>query len=157
MNNEGEGQDKKISRRYFFSLVGWGSLGATCVGATVETVRFFFPNVLYEPPSTFKVGLPGDYPTDTVTYKDEKKLFIIRDKIGLFTMSAVCTHLGCTVLREGPGFHCPCHGATFDGDGVVTRGPARRPLPRFRVVLTENGELLVDTAEVVGLDYRLKV
>lgn len=157
MNKQTEGQNKEISRRSFFLLVGWSSLMATVMGAIVETVRFFFPNVLYEPPTTFRIGKPEDYPEDTITYNDKKKLFIFRDESGFFTISAVCTHLGCTVKREGDSFHCPCHGATFDSNGLVTKGPALRPLPRFSINLTANGELQVDTANKVDLDYRFKV
>ena len=43
--------------------------------------------------------------------------------------SAVCTHAGCT-LAEVVGTHinCPCHGSSFNLDGTVARGPAKRPL-----------------------------
>ncbi|MEV3982733.1 Rieske 2Fe-2S domain-containing protein [Nonomuraea sp. NPDC049758] len=42
--------------------------------------------------------------------------------------NARCTHQGCPVSYVGPGFRCPCHGSTFDGNGQVTGGPARAPL-----------------------------
>ncbi len=157
MNDKKEEQNNRISRRHFFSLVGWSSITLTGAGAAVETVRFFFPNVLYEPPTTIKVGIPADYPKGTVIYNDEKKLYIVRDETGFFAMSAVCTHLGCTVLKDAQNFLCPCHGAVFDKNGLVTKGPAKSPLPRFRIVLTEGGVLQVDIADVVDRNYRLKV
>ncbi|WAL62481.1 FAD-dependent oxidoreductase [Thermocoleostomius sinensis] len=49
-------------------------------------------------------------------------------------LSLTCTHQGCTVQPQADGsFHCPCHGAVFDADGRVQRGPAKRDLARFRI------------------------
>ncbi|MBD1999549.1 FAD-dependent oxidoreductase [Leptolyngbya sp. FACHB-541] len=50
-------------------------------------------------------------------------------------VSLSCTHQGCTVHEEEDGaFHCPCHGAMYDAQGRVQRGPAQRDLPRFQVI-----------------------
>ena len=53
----------KVTRRGLFSAVGLGWLAFT--GATaatlIGTVRFLFPNVLFEPPLQFKVGSPSEY------------------------------------------------------------------------------------------------
>jgi isorenieratene synthase len=50
-------------------------------------------------------------------------------------ISLTCTHQGCTVHPNEKGeFHCPCHGAVFDAEGRVIQGPAKRDLPRFKVV-----------------------
>jgi thiosulfate dehydrogenase [quinone] large subunit len=45
--------------------------------------------------------------------------------------NATCSHQGCPVSYVGPGFHCPCHGATYDENGQVTGGPAPAPLARI--------------------------
>ena len=50
---------------------------------------------------------------------------------------ATCTHQGCPVSFVGPGFRCPCHGATYDADGQVTGGPATRPLTRIPVKVVD--------------------
>lgn len=61
---------------------------------------------------------------------------------GKEAISLTCTHQGCTVKREDDGkFHCPCHGAIFDAQGRVVAGPARRDLPRFKVVERQQDEL----------------
>ena len=50
-------------------------------------------------------------------------------------ISLTCTHQGCTVqLADDDMFHCPCHGAMFDREGRVVKGPAIRNLPRFQVL-----------------------
>ncbi len=49
-------------------------------------------------------------------------------------LSAVCTHQGCTVVREAEDLSCPCHGSRFAvADGAVLQGPAEEPLPRVDV------------------------
>jgi glycine/D-amino acid oxidase-like deaminating enzyme/nitrite reductase/ring-hydroxylating ferredoxin subunit len=62
-----------------------------------------------------------------------KKLAAYRDEQGtLKTLSAVCTHMACTV-RWNPAersWDCPCHGARFDVDGEVLNGPAIQPLAK---------------------------
>lgn len=48
-------------------------------------------------------------------------------------VSAVCTHLGC-VVNWNPGeksWDCPCHGARFDPDGKLLRGPAIEDLEKL--------------------------
>lgn len=55
-------------------------------------------------------------------YRDENDL--------LHSLSAVCTHLGCTVQWNGPekSFDCPCHGSRFSYAGKVVAGPANDDL-----------------------------
>jgi len=44
-------------------------------------------------------------------------------KVVCFT--AICTHMGCTVLPAGAELHCPCHGSKYDAfTGKVLNGPA---------------------------------
>lgn len=47
-----------------------------------------------------------------------------------YTLSAACTHLGCTVRFNAleRSWDCPCHGSRFAIDGRVLEGPAVRPL-----------------------------
>jgi len=49
---------------------------------------------------------------------------------------AACPHAGTTVNYQGSGFNCPNHGAQFNSDGKVTKGPANSDLKRFTVVVT---------------------
>lgn len=51
---------------------------------------------------------------------------------GVHAVSAICTHLGCTVgfNRGERTWDCPCHGSRFDVDGKVIQGPATEDLPQ---------------------------
>jgi len=74
----------------------------------------------------------------------ELGFFIVRRGPDLFALSAVCTHRKCKLHAEpDKTFYCPCHGSTFDANGHVTTGPARRDLPVLAASIDENGRLLV--------------
>ncbi len=66
--------------------------------------------------------------------------YVMQPAAGTFVAcSAVCTHQGCIVNFDKASdiFHCPCHGAEFDGtSGAVTRGPAHRDLEKFTVTVS---------------------
>ncbi len=59
-------------------------------------------------------------------------------------LSPICTHLACTVNIEGPRLVCPCHGSTYDREGLVLKGPAQRPLKRLASSVTSDGVLEID-------------
>ncbi len=149
-----------FSRRHFLELLGIGAVGATALGSLVLGAKYLSPNVVKEPPTRFKIGLPENYPPGSVTVNKEQKVFIVRAKEGYFyALSAVCTHLGCIAnwkAEEGI-VACPCHGSKFDRDGNVIAGPAPRPLPRFAMSLDDQGTLVVDKSIVVGEESILKV
>lgn len=43
-----------------------------------------------------------------------------------------CTHQENQLNTTGNGYTCSLHGSTFDKEGKVTKGPAERPLERYR-------------------------
>ncbi len=63
----------------------------------------------------------------------DRKVAVYRDANGnVTTLSARCTHLGCTVKWSAADqtWACPCHGSRFAPTGEVVNGPADRPLER---------------------------
>jgi Rieske Fe-S protein len=49
----------------------------------------------------------------------------------------VCTHNGC--MPAAPNAEgilaCPCHGAKFNADGTVNKGPAKKPLAGIKIAV----------------------
>ena len=142
-----------VSRRAFFQLsLGWLA-GLFAFGASaVAAVRFLVPNVLFEPSEEFKAGKPDDYLDGSITFLEDERVFLIRKGNTFRCLSAVCTHLGCTVNRADHGYHCPCHGSVFDDQGTVKGGPAPRPLTWFLVTLSKDGRLLIDKNQPIAPD-----
>src|SRR5215217_6414205 len=68
---------------------------------------------------------------------------------GLVAFSAICTHLGCSVIaqpNEDGHIICPCHGSMFDptDNAKVLRGPAGRALPGLPIAIGANGAVAAD-------------
>jgi cytochrome b6-f complex iron-sulfur subunit len=146
------------ARRRFLFGAGVGSVVAGVLGFLGATARYLFPNVLYEPPSRFPVGLPQDFPPGSATFLPEDRLFIFNGSEGFYAISSICTHLGCNVRYEAnhERFACPCHGSVFDSLGRVVHGPAPRPLRWFGLSLSSRGELVVDEQRLEDATYRFK-
>lgn len=140
------------SRRDFFGRLGWGGFSVFTGLSLLAFVRSAFPRVLFTPPSSFKAGLPSEYTIGEVSerFKQEQRVWIIREADGFYALFAKCTHLGCTPrwLKVEEKFKCPCHGSGFRKTGINFEGPAPRPLERFRIFLAEDGQLVVDKSVV---------
>ncbi len=139
-----------VKRRKFFALViiGWSVFFGAVAGFLTLMVRFMFPNVLFEPEMTFKVGYPDDYKIRQVDtrWKAKYGIWIVRNEEYIYALSTVCTHLGCTPnwLENERKFKCPCHGSGYKISGINFEGPAPRPLERFRIALAEDGQIRID-------------
>lgn len=73
-----------------------------------------------------------------------------RDAGGFYAMLGVCPHQGCAVNAPvGGTIACPCHGARFDANGTVTRGPARTSLTHREVTVCD-GVVYLGTATVAA-------
>lgn len=148
----------EMTRRSFISLLGWAWIAFTAatMGALSTVLRFFFPNVTFEPPLKFKAGFPDTYSVGVdERYKETHRVWIVRNTQGFYALSTICTHLGCTPnwLQADQKFKCPCHGSGFYVTGINFEGPAPRPLPRFNIVLADDGQIQID--EAVQYQYEL--
>jgi cytochrome b6-f complex iron-sulfur subunit len=155
------------TRRSFFASVnakivgsslalGFASLAVTHVLWALGLARFMFPNILTEPPTRFKVGFPDVLGLGQVDerFKAQFGVWIVKAEYEgqpqIFAIKSVCTHLGCTPnwLEAEQKFKCPCHGSGFYKDGVNFEGPAPRPLERYAIRVSDDGQLEVDKSRV---------
>ena len=162
-------QEEQLDRREFFSWfwIGWISFSMAIGGLLSLFGRFLFPNVLFEKPSTFRAGKIEDYQMGVdERFKDSQSVWIVKDDEGIFALSTVCTHLGCTPNWQtgDKKFKCPCHGSGYRISGLNFEGPAPRPLERFFIALDENGFIMVDKSKAIRqshewgkADFRLKI
>lgn len=150
MSNGGD----KPTRR---SLLKAAAAGGAVVGVMTHALawaRSLVPNVLYEPPTRRRLGPPDRFP-DGKTYLPDEKIFVVRGEGRIRALSAICTHLGCTVGSTKEGYHCPCHGSTFSADGGTIGGPAPRALPWHPVEIGGGGMLIVDLGKEVDAEVAL--
>ena len=146
-----------MPRRSFLSwmTLAWTAFTASMLAAATATTRFMFPNVLFEPPPTFKAGYPNEIQVGQVDerFKQKNAVWLVRTAFddwaksaGIYALSTVCTHLGCTPnwLEAEQKFKCPCHGSGYYKSGVNFEGPTPRPLERFAISLADDGQILVD-------------
>ena len=70
---------------------------------------------------------------------------------GLMAIWQKCVHLGCRVpeCASSQGFECPCHGSKYNYHGEYDSGPAPRNLDRFALEVDSQGNLIIDTGNVL--------
>jgi len=146
---DGDSDDSQsiARRRRFVMAAVLGSLGVNLL----MFLRFFFPRALYEPKTKFKIGYPGDFGFGVDTkFQNQFRIWVVRNTEGIFVISAVCTHLGCTPdwKPSENKFKCPCHGSGYDPEGVNFEGPAPRPMDRAHVALAPDGQIEVDLSKL---------
>ncbi len=157
IQGSGEKRNKnELQRRDFMLLVvGWvGTLGSM-IAASTAAVRGLVPNLLDEPSQRYRAAKPDQYLDGVSNFIEEIRVFIQRKGNGYRAVSAVCTHLGCTVNQDSKGsgnFRCPCHGSVFAEDGTVLEGPAPEPLPTYSVSTARDGRLIIDRGQKVPSD-----
>ncbi len=144
----------EMNRREFLSWfwLGWITFTVAVSAITGLCVRFLFPNVLFEKPSAFRAGSPTEFNLGVdERFKDSQSVWIVRFPEGIFALSTVCTHLGCTpnwLPGEGK-FKCPCHGSGYRPTGLNFEGPAPRPLERFAISVDDTGTIIVDKSKAI--------
>jgi len=148
-----------ISRRRWIGSVGAASLAGALGGCGGDIAI-----------TLVDVGPPEQWQTTRWRLFEGPRVIMARDERGLFAMSAVCPHQGCTVSPvEGPAcvppedgatsttptLCCACHGSTFDGDGLGLTGQAARArLQHWRVVVSA-GRVVVHVGDPVASNARV--
>ncbi len=131
-----------ISRRGFlgtlFAVAAVLGIGRSSLGYAAGSSEKWIP-----------AGKSTDYVVGQTKLIKEENLFVIRKKTGFQAMSAKCTHLGCVVGREADGTYlCPCHGSAYDAKGLVTHGPAKKPLVWYQTK-EEGGSVFVNVKGII--------
>jgi cytochrome b6-f complex iron-sulfur subunit len=85
-------------------------------------------------------------PTDDADYAAEGV-----EADGIMPLYQRCVHLGCRVpfCQQSQWFECPCHGSKYNTAGEYKLGPAPRGMDRFQVVITDSGDVMVDTSKII--------
>jgi cytochrome b6-f complex iron-sulfur subunit len=146
-----EVKEVSLPRRAFLKV----SLLASGLLASWGVFRFLSYQQQAESPVRLTLNEPEAYPLGSVTPVPLLKAWVLRDETGLYALSAVCTHLGCTVSDTEAGFECPCHGSMFSLKGATLQGPAVKPLEYLELRLSEENRVVLDSAIKVPPDQRL--
>lgn len=161
------------TRQGFLKQITGLAIAGGLLGQLWMFLRSIRPNVLYEPLKKVKVGKPASF-SEGLTFLPAERIFVIKKNNEFQALSAVCTHLGCTVneskfkspqtIKTEDGkeevmeweFLCPCHGSKFRGNGSVYDGPAPSNLPPWHISLAPDGNIIVDTGKEVKKTFRMK-
>ena len=132
--------DSPHSRRSWIGYLLGTSLGATIVSFVYPVLRYVVPPLTTEP-SLSEVELdvkPGDILPNSgrIVPFAGKPVLLFRTPAGeLKALTAMCTHLACTVQyrSERSDVWCACHNGVYDANGSNVSGPPPRPLVRLDV------------------------
>jgi cytochrome b6-f complex iron-sulfur subunit len=147
----------RFSRREIIISLGGMSLLAALISLTRQMVRFMMPPINRVQAAVIIGGSPVDFAPGVLTPLVDAPVFIGRDAQGLFALSAICTHLGCTLNQTDEGFVCPCHQSRFSSDGARLSGPASRALPYLALSLNADGLIEINPDQAADSTFRLKV
>jgi Rieske Fe-S protein len=138
MANEDSQQVRPARRRLVEILLGGGMFASV--------VSFFYPVLKYlVPPAVPDLGQDevvackvGDLkPNGSKVFRfgSRPALLLLTAEGEYHAVSAVCTHLGCTVQYRSDLVEvwCACHNGTYGLDGRNVSGPPPRPLESFQV------------------------
>ena len=130
---------KPKSRRSALRFLIGGSLATLWISLVYPLVRYLIPPA--EATATANEALAGAVgelkPNTAKTFRfGSRPALLVRLPDGDYRcMSAVCTHLGCTVQYqpETQQIWCPCHNGRYDLNGRNIQGPPPRPLLTYDV------------------------
>jgi len=92
-------RDQGTDRRDFLLKLGTGAGICAITVQAAASMRSLVPNVSYDSPTTVKLGPTSEFP-EGLKFLPDERLFVFREGNTFHAVSAVCTHLGCTVHAE---------------------------------------------------------
>lgn len=131
-----------MKRRNFLDIFFGGSLLATIAAFVYPVVRYVLPSkrtaVIENSVAAAKVGELPPNAAKVFKFGSAPAVLINTTEGTLVALSAICTHLTCTVRYDGETgtLFCPCHNGRFDLNGNVLSGPPPRPLETYAVEIS---------------------
>jgi cytochrome b6-f complex iron-sulfur subunit len=129
-----------MKRRNFVDIFLGGSLLATIAAFVYPVVRYVLPSRSGGGgvQNSVTAAKAGELPPNTARvfkFGSSTAILVNTPEGKLVALSAVCTHLTCTVRfdAETGTLFCPCHNGRFDLGGNVLSGPPPRPLETYAV------------------------
>ena len=128
-----------MKRRNFLDIFFGGSLLATIAAFLYPVVRYVLPSkTTGATQNSVTAAKAGELPPNAAKvfkFGSAPAVLVNTAEGTLVALSAVCTHLTCTVRYDGDTgtLFCPCHNGRFDLSGNVLSGPPPRPLETFTV------------------------
>jgi Rieske Fe-S protein len=129
-----------VSRRRWVSWLLGTSLGGTLLSFLYPVSRYAIPPLEKEPSlSEFELDVKASdvrLNSGRIVPVAGKPVLLFRTPSGELTaLTAICTHLACTVQyrAERTDIWCACHNGVYDLAGKNVSGPPPRPLAPFKV------------------------
>lgn len=128
-----------MKRRNFIDIFFGGSLLATIAAFVYPVVRYVLPSksarVVQNSVTAAKAGELAPNTAKVFKFGSAPAVLVNTSEGTLVALSAICTHLTCTVRYDGDTgtLFCPCHNGRFDLSGNVLSGPPPRPLETYTV------------------------
>jgi cytochrome b6-f complex iron-sulfur subunit len=141
-----------MNRRNFFEKFVSALLGGTALAFGAPALAYLFPNKNFGATGREFTEANGQLISAAAIAEGGSRIgmmagkpaIVLRNNGQFVALSAVCTHLGCTVAfnaRENI-FQCPCHGGEYDRDGKVIDGPPPMPLARLTIKVEDDKIIL---------------
>lgn len=150
---------RTLTRRQMIIATGAGAAGITVL-LTVPAVGFLLSPLFQKTrvalirvgpidhfplnePTAITVPVPSGEAFDTTPVN--RIVYVVRKPRAEQTLALtnVCTHMQCDVHWDAHmgQFLCPCHGGSYDRDGVNIGGPPPSPLPQWvHTIVMENSQ-----------------
>jgi len=139
-----------VSRRGFIARAGLAAIGVCYAGAVAYPIYRYLAAPAEQAAELAKVTevkIPEDKmpaPGTALMFRfGSRPTMLIHHTDGtLACLTAVCTHLGCTVQYEPDQdrIHCACHGGVYNPyTGANVSGPPPKPLKLFKVAVNDTG------------------
>jgi Rieske Fe-S protein len=134
----------KPARRRFLEYFLGTSVAASFASFLYPVIRYLIPPLHADlGPDLVVAAKAGELKPNSgkiFPFADRPALLILTADGKYHALSAVCTHLGCTVQYRADlnEVWCPCHNGKYSVDGANISGPPPRPLQEYTVVVKGN-------------------